>query len=150
MESAPEFVAFSSTFLPVSKYFCTSKLLRCIQRCQRWSPRQSSSHSSAAPCGAAQFTSQFTCFVSTKEQMLTPPEFVAFVGGAPQFTTQFTCFTSTKVQIMTQARRAQAGAGEWGGEGGERGWNAGVRGRVLACACACNCPRAPPDGVKAH
>jgi hypothetical protein len=39
---------------------------------------------------------QFTCFTSTKVQILT----ASGVGGA-QFTTQFACFTSTKAQILT-------------------------------------------------
>jgi hypothetical protein len=38
---------------------------------------------------------QFTCFTSTKVQILTQ-----HVGGLSG--TQFTCFTSTKVQILTQ------------------------------------------------
>jgi hypothetical protein len=53
--------------------------------------------------------SQFTCFTSTKVQILTPEAlcvavtFGARVCGKETLPpgTQFTCFTSTKVQILT-------------------------------------------------
>ncbi len=47
---------------------------------------------------------QFTCFTSTKVQILTRRRRVAG--------TQFTCFTSTKVQLLTRRR---CGKGERGG-----------------------------------
>jgi hypothetical protein len=48
---------------------------------------------------------QFTCFTSTKVQILTP-------RSIPRYSVTVTCFTSTKVQILTpeelRARRKQA------------------------------------------
>ena len=53
---------------------------------------------------------QFTCFTSTKVQILTPEVLLELLQGCgtctsvvSQFTSQFTCFTSIKVQILTHA-----------------------------------------------
>jgi hypothetical protein len=49
--------------------------------------------------------SQFTCFTSTKVQVLTPLELQLFNAPVtpvgPSADSQFTCFTSTKVQVLT-------------------------------------------------
>ena len=59
----------------------------------------------------AQFTTQFTCFTSTKVQIL-GGEVVAREGpgseaAGAQFTAQFTCFTSTKVASRRSRRTWQ-------------------------------------------
>jgi hypothetical protein len=71
-----------------------------------------------APARGTQFTTQFTCFTSTKVQILTPEELVFHQGEEvlrlrEQLESQnveavqlqvlkCTCFTSPKVQIPTQ------------------------------------------------
>jgi hypothetical protein len=57
---------------------------------------------------------QFTCFNSTKVQILTPEREATLRRAAARFKgsvllallVQFTCFTSTKVQILTPEREA--------------------------------------------
>ena len=64
---------------------------------------------SAAARGASVAGAQFTCFTSTKVQILTPESCVAGGGrdargaGGEGAGTQFTCFTGTKVQILELA-----------------------------------------------
>ena len=48
----------------------------------------------------------FSCFTSTKVQILTPEELGS--EGAGDFSSQFTCFTSTKVQILTPEELPQS------------------------------------------
>jgi hypothetical protein len=45
---------------------------------------------------------QFTCFTSSKVQILTQKTLLA--AQTPRTPTQFTCFTSTKVQVLTRKR----------------------------------------------
>ena len=55
---------------------------------------------------------QFTCFTSTKVQILTPEERRAFRY------TQFTCFTGTKVQKLTHLMQSSFSAYDWVHVGG--------------------------------
>jgi hypothetical protein len=48
------------------------------------------------------FTTPFTCFTSTKEQILTQQQQVGGHAARAQGGTHFTCFTSRKVKILTQ------------------------------------------------
>jgi hypothetical protein len=45
---------------------------------------------------------QFTCFASTKVQILTSWPTAAAGAASEEGGSQFTCFTSTRVQILTQ------------------------------------------------
>ena len=58
--------------------------------------------------GARDAGTQFTCFPSTKVQILTRAAAEAAVGARDAGGTQFTCFTSTKVQILAQKLEEQA------------------------------------------